>query len=102
MVQVPLTINGRSYRVACDEGQEERVQELARVVDDTVQELVGRVGQVGEMQLLVMAAILLADEVEEARSSGVGAADEAEDATVVVLEACASRLEAIAERLEQA
>lgn len=102
MAQVPLTINGRSYRVACDDGQEERVQELARVVDDTMQELVGRVGQVGEMQLLVMAAILLADEVEEARSAGIGGADEAEDATVVVLEACASRLEAIAERLEQA
>ena len=102
MAQVPLTINGRSYRVACDDGQEERVLELARVLDDTVQELVGRVGQVGEMQLLVMAAILLADEVEEARASGIGGADEAEDATVVVLEACASRLEAIAERLEQA
>ena len=71
MAQVPLTINGRNYRVACDDGQEERVHELARVVDDTVQELVSRVGQVGEMQLLVMAAILLADEVEEARASGL-------------------------------
>lgn len=114
MAQVALVINGRSYRVACDDGQEERVRELGRIVDETVTDLATRVGQVGEMQLLVMAALLLADEVEEARGDTPGggtrigagqraeAADDAEAAAVAVLEACASRLEGIAERLERA
>lgn len=113
MAQVALVINGRSYRVACDDGQEERVRELGRRVDDTVTDLAGRVGQVGEMQLLVMASLLLADELEEARDAGAGPAaadkqagaddeaDNAEAAAVAVIEACASRLEGIAERLER-
>ena len=115
MAQVALVINGRSYRVACDDGQEERVRELGRAVDDTVKDLAGRVGQVGEMQLLVMAALLLADQVDEAeatvqsvQAAGNGAAEDeessaedAEAAAVAVLEACANRLEGIAERLER-
>lgn len=103
MSQVALVINGRSYRVACDEGQEERVRELGHLVDETVIDLAGRVGQVGEMQLLVMAALLLADQAEESRRRGPDADDgDAEDAAAAVLEACASRLEGIAARLEQA
>lgn len=113
MAQVALVINGRSYRVACDDGQEERVRELGRSVDETVKDLAGRVGQVGEMQLLVMAALLLADRSEAAGEAAdeveAGPGDEAEAASesaeaaaVAVIEACASRLEGIAARLERA
>ena len=107
MSQVALVINGRSYRVACDDGQEERVRDLGRLVDRTVADLAERVGQVGEMQLLVMAALLLADEAEDAKMAAGETADDmaddaAEDAAAAVLEACASRLEGIAARLEQA
>ena len=110
MSQVALVINGRSYRVACDDGQEDRVRELGRIVDERVTDLASRVGQVGEMQLLVMAALLLADELEDARGGASGGAgiskderaDDAEAAAVAVLEACAGRLEGIAERLERA
>ena len=103
MSQVALVINGRSYRVACDDGQEERVRDLGRLVDRTVADLAERVGQVGEMQLLVMAALLLADEAEDAKvAAGETGDDAAEDAAAAVLEACASRLEGIAARLEQA
>ena len=105
MAQVAGVINGRSYRVSCDEGQEERVLALGHLVDHQVTELAGRVGQVGEMQLLVMTALLLADELGESEMrlqalEAEGA--EGEQATAAALENCAQRLENIAERLEGA
>ncbi len=103
MAQVAVVINGRSYRVSCDEGQEERVLGLGRRVDQQVADLAGRLGQVGEMQLLVMTALLLADELSEAegrlQAGGAGGGvDEA--AAAAALESCAERLESIAARLE--
>ncbi len=95
-------INGRSYRVSCDEGQEARVLDLGRYVDGLVSDLVERVGQVGEMQLLVMAAILLADELEDAgrRMAELTENEGTADQQAAALETCARRLESIAARLE--
>ena len=44
MPQVDVSINGRRYQIACDEGQEEHLSQLAEYVDQRVQELVGAVG----------------------------------------------------------
>ena len=56
MPQVSITINGRSYPVACDEGEEDRIRELARVIDSKVAGFARQVGQAGEARLLVLAA----------------------------------------------
>ena len=63
MAQVDVTINDRSYRIACDDGQDVHVTQLADYVDRRVQELVSAVGQVGDARLLVMASLLIADEL---------------------------------------
>ena len=63
MPQVGIVINGRSYRIACDDGQEEHLKELAQLVDKRVAELVATMGQVGDTRLLVMASLLVADEL---------------------------------------
>ena len=108
MAIVTLTINGRSYEMTCDDGQENHLTKLAAHIDERVQELAGAVGQVGEARLLVMASLLLADELYEAYKevhalkAGM-AGDEEEDlgsATVLAFDACAERIEAIAARLE--
>lgn len=67
MGQVSVFINGRSYRLGCEDGEEKRVLELARVVSAKVEELVREVGSVGGERLFVMAALLLADEVLDLR-----------------------------------
>ncbi len=105
MTQITLAINGRSYRVACDEGEEERVQELGRYVESQVMGLVDKVGQVGELQLLVMAALLIADELQAA-SPQPDAVEQPEapvenGAALELIEGCAERLESIAARLER-
>src|SRR5271165_731318 len=63
MAQVEVTVNGRSYTVACDDGQEAHVARLGRYVDQKVQALVKTVGQVGDARLLLMASLIVADEL---------------------------------------
>lgn len=66
MAQVSVRINGRHYQVACEDGQEAHLQKLAAYIDERVSELVRDVGQVGDARLLVMAALLIADELADA------------------------------------
>jgi len=104
MAVATLTINGRTYEVSCDDGQEGHLQKLAEHVDERVRQLADSVGQVGEARLLVMASLLVADELYDAyrqihllneAGTGQGAAGGA----AAALENCAQRIEAIAERL---
>ena len=114
MPQVDVNINGRRYQIACDEGQEEHLAQLAEYVDKRVQELVGAVGQVGDARLLVMTSLLVADELSEVYSTlednadtnsendAVGAAAyEHDEALAAVLETMASRIEALASGFQQ-
>ena len=65
MGQLAVTVNGRSYPIACEEGQEKHLAELGAYVDKRVKDLVASVGQVGDTRLLVMASLLIADELSE-------------------------------------
>ena len=109
MAEVSLTINGRSYTVACDDGQEAHLQHLAGHIDQRVGDLVESVGQLGEPRLLVMASLLIADELSDAyahiseleNGQSAPTPEAVDPAAVEGLESCASRLEAIADRLEE-
>ncbi len=109
MAQISLTINDRNYDVTCDDGQEGHLRKLAGHLDERVQELAGTVGHVGEGRLLVMASLVIADELFEAykelHALKAGADPETTPSGVAVaetLEACAQRVEAIAVRLGSA
>lgn len=61
MPLVNVTVNDRAYTIACDEGDEDHLRELAAHVDSKVKELTETVGQAGEQRLLLMAALVIAD-----------------------------------------
>ncbi|MGH6858545.1 MAG: cell division protein ZapA, partial [Methylocella sp.] len=61
-------IDGRVYRVACDEGEEVRLGDLAQSVDARISALRVRFGEIGDQRLIIMAAITLADEWAEANN----------------------------------
>ena len=65
MAQVNVTISGRSYRIACDDGQEEHLHGLAAKLDNSINQLRDRFGEIGDQRLTVMAAITLADQIDE-------------------------------------
>ena len=67
MATVNVTVNGRVYGVGCEDGQEAHVEALAREFDRQVQEVGQQVGQVGDLRLFLMAALMGADELADAR-----------------------------------
>ena len=75
MPQVQVTISGRSYRMACGEGEEAHLEGLAADYDAKIAELRGSFGEIGDMRLHVMAALTLADELAET-SRRLGGIDE--------------------------
>ena len=62
MPLVNVMVNQRAYTIACDEGEEPHLRELAKRVDTKVRELLESVGQVGDLKLLLMAALLITDD----------------------------------------
>lgn len=106
MPEVHLTVNGRSYPVSCEDGEEKRIKELAHYVDRKTQEFVAKLGQIGEARLLVLAALVITDELADAhaatrrQSAGSGANGVDTGALAQGLEELAKRLETIAVRLE--
>jgi cell division protein ZapA len=65
MGQVNVTINGRQYRMACEDGQETHLRRLAESFDDRIRQFRGKFGEIGDARLTVMAAIAIADELSE-------------------------------------
>jgi cell division protein ZapA len=67
MTQVNVTINGRQFRMACEDGEEEHLAKLAEDLDARISRLRLRFGEIGDTRLTVMAALTLADELAEAQ-----------------------------------
>jgi len=106
LAQVDVSVNGQSYRIACEDGQEDRLVDLAAMVDEKVSDLVNQIGQVGSNRLLVMAALIIADELvdlkNEAGSSQELADNSNQQDTVLALQEITKRIENIADQVEQA
>jgi cell division protein ZapA len=110
MGQISLTVNGRPFAVTCDDGQESRIRRLGQYVDAKVAEFVGSLGQVGETKLLLLAALVIADELADAnealRVERDGARAAQAEATAAAgaaargVQGIAQRVETIAARLE--
>ncbi|WP_027579302.1 cell division protein ZapA [Bradyrhizobium sp. Ai1a-2] len=111
MSHINVTINGRQYRMACEEGQEVRLLKLAENLESRIESLRGKFGEIGDARLTVMAALTACDEladagarirsleeeVESLRNSGAAAVDRARATQVAISNA----LNAAAERIEK-
>ena len=111
MSHINVTINGRQYRMACEEGQENRLLKLAEGLEARVEQLRGKFGEIGDQRLTVMAALTACDELLDAnarirnleqelnglRDVRVAAVDRARQTQAAV----ASALNAAAERIER-
>jgi cell division protein ZapA len=65
MAQVTVMIDGKAYRMACEEGQEDHLTELATRFDQYVSHLKSQFGEIGDLRLTVMAGIMVMDELSE-------------------------------------
>ncbi|MEE2525888.1 cell division protein ZapA [Hyphobacterium sp. HN65] len=112
MGKVSVTLNGRAFTIGCEDGQESYLRDLARHLDNHVTDLSRQVGQIGELRLLLMASLVVVDELKTAQNrlealeshltrlkseGGSAAPDEtASDGLVEALNGISARLEALA------
>jgi cell division protein ZapA len=106
MGKVHIVVNNRGYDVACDDGQEGQVTELGQDLAHRIDKVAHAVGQIGDARLLLMAALLISDELATAKKELLRLAGDRsgaeEDKLAESIERLASRVEAIAARLEAA
>jgi cell division protein ZapA len=111
MAHVSVTINGRQYRMACEDGEENHLTWLAGDLDRRIEQLRTRFGEIGDMRLTMMAALTIADELVETGKRLRRAEEDLaalQDARVVAAEraqatqaAIAAALNSAAERIER-
>ncbi|WP_174802649.1 cell division protein ZapA [Martelella limonii] len=109
MAQVTVNIDGKAYRMACEEGQEDHLLDLAARFDSYIANLRGSFGEIGDLRLTVMAGIMIMDELHDLQAAvdanaaelsalrkSAGSADANRAAEADEL---AARLESLAERI---
>lgn len=116
MSQVNVTINGKVYRMACDDGQEAHLEALAERLNGIIDQLRQNFGEIGDQRLTVMAAITMGDELAEAyrrirrleaelaginetKTAVIARFEDAEAGFAKAIEHAAGRLEGLAQRL---
>jgi cell division protein ZapA len=116
MASVNATIAGRQFRLACEDGQEDHLQALAKDMDERIAQLRGKFGEIGDTRLTVMAALMVEDQLAEAlrrvrrleedvaalTDARVVASDRAQNAASAVVNAfnsAAERIEGITKKL---
>lgn len=100
MASVEVEIAARRYAVACRDGEEAHLREVAAIVDRKAQDAGTALGSLSEVRQLLFAALLLADEVKEHRAGNPVAPDDDSGRIADALERLAGRVEALAQRLE--
>jgi len=103
MAEVTIEVNQRSYKVACDDGQEDHLVRLGGYIDSRAKELAASVGPIGDARLLVMVALLISDELSEtyAELDVVSSADNGASAALLADNQLSSKLENLTERIEK-
>jgi cell division protein ZapA len=111
MAEIIIEIGGRRYDVACRDGEEDHLRDLGRLVDEKSTQARASMGGVNEVRQLLFAALLLADELKDARDAivvapekrladAVAASGEIDPGVALAIERLADRVEKVAERLE--
>jgi cell division protein ZapA len=116
MSQVTVTINGRQFRMACEDGQESHLLRLAQDLDQRIERLRAKFGEIGDTRLTVMAALTVADELadtsgklrrleeelaglQDARAASAERADATQAAVAAALNSAAERIEQVTKAL---
>jgi cell division protein ZapA len=114
MAEIVVKVNGRDFALSCADGQEPRIRRLAHYVDGKIGEFAKNLGQIGEARLILLAALVIADELSDANEAaqqalnraravaGAGPGDEASERAASGIRGIAERIEAIAARIETA
>ena len=116
MAQVVLSVNGHSYTMQCNDGEEDHLRDLGAILDTEVGKIKSAVGQVGDIRLLLMAGLMISDRLSEtltrveeledqvgglrqARSAATRIEGRSDDELAGRLDAAAKRVESLAREM---
>jgi cell division protein ZapA len=97
MANIDVSVAGRKYAVSCRDGEEDHLRQVAALVDKRARDAVQALGSLSEARVLLFAALMVADDLHEARSGEAGVGPDLAEP----LERLALQVEALAERLEK-
>ena len=98
---VDITIAGRTYQVACREGEEENLRAAARLVDGKSREALAGLGTLSEARQFLFASLLLADQLVAKDPDSAAASERPDPQLLTRAETLAQRLESLADALER-
>lgn len=102
MAEVSVKFNNQTYHLACQDGEEERLSRLADYVDSKADFLKDRMGVVTDTRLLLMTAILIADELDDTQGGETTAKGPENERMGQALHKAINRIEDMARTLEMA
>jgi cell division protein ZapA len=100
MAQVVVRVNGRDFPLSCAEGQEARTRRLAQYVDGKIGAFAKDLGQAGELRLLLLAALVIADELSDAGEALQQERNRPPAPEIAVSASAAKEIDGLAERIE--
>ncbi|PHR62360.1 MAG: cell division protein ZapA [Robiginitomaculum sp.] len=100
MSKVSIRVNDRAFSIGCEPGQEAHVQKLGEAFDQKVAELAGQVGQIGDLRLFLMAALVLSDELASLRTDA-GSDHSAQSEAKAIQRQAAKAVHDAADQVEQ-
>ncbi len=102
MAQIMVDVAGKQYPLACADGGEDHLRELVTYVDNKAKELTGKLGKISESRLLLMVAVVIADELQDSAAAGGHTgplSGMAEEEVAAIINKIAGNVEVIAEDL---
>jgi cell division protein ZapA len=100
MANIDIDVAGRRYSVGCADGEEDHLRSVAQLVDRRARDAAEALGSLSESRHLLYAALMLADDVKEARAGNGPSEPDPDPQVAEALEALAGRIESLANRLE--
>ena len=112
MGKVNIQIHNRSYPMECDDGQETHIENMASEIDIKIRDVAKSVGNIGDIRLMVMTSILMADEIHELKKQNKeltqkikfkpkNDAQNYEEVFATAIEKVAKKIEALAEKVKK-
>ena len=96
---VEIKINNQSYKISCENGEQEHIQNLSQIINKEVEGLVASLGQIGDTRLLLMASLIIADRVYSKQNYSNKMDDKEYDSFIEIIKKTTKRIELVADKL---
>ena len=96
---VEIKINNQSYKISCENGEQEHIQNLSQIINKEVEGLVASLGQIGDTRLLLMASLIIADRVYSKQNYNNKIDNNEYDSFLEIIKKATKRIESVADKL---